>query len=160
MSVVREAMDAEIAALERETAAPTPPFGYGADLRCASDLHEDMAEVAGDSLLALAEAIVRRLTCPRGAIPDSPDYGLDLRGYCNRGSSTAELRALAGRVRSEVLKDDRVDQLTVTVRPSVDASELTVELVVTPVDRRLGGFSLTLAVTSAAVLIDELRAAS
>lgn len=147
---------------EGTTAAqPTPAgsrLGYGTDLRCSSDLTEQMEEIEDPfSTLALAEAIVRRLDCPRGQLVDDPDYGLDLRSMCNRGMTADALRALGGQVRAELLKDDRIDLLGVTVRPSSTGKELRVELAVTPVDAHIGGFALTLAVTSAEVLLEELR---
>lgn len=159
-STVQEAIDSYLAELEREVDTPVEPFGYGSDLSCTSDLDERMTELAGDSTLALAQALARRLDCPRGALPDDPDYGIDLRGYCNRGVTAAEIRALAGQVRAELEKDDRVDQAAVTVTPFPTGSSLRIEAAITPVDHRLGGFALTLAVTSAELLIEELRRAA
>jgi hypothetical protein len=154
---VRAAIARDLATLDRVQVVPAPPFGFGADLWCEADLRADFAEVDGKTTLALAQAIVRRLDCPRGALPDDPDYGLDLRGYCNRGVTADEIRSLAGRIRSEVAKDDRIEALGVTVTPSPTGTELDVTLAVTARDPALGGFSLTLALTSADVLIEEIR---
>lgn len=154
---VRDAIAAAIAELERVTEVPSGPFGYGTDISCAGDLTETMEEVDGFSTLALAQALVRRLDCARGQLPDDPDYGIDVRSYCNRGATTQDIRSLASRIRGEVTKDDRVDTATVTVTPSSTGDELGVKVAVTPYDARLGPFTLTLAVTSAAVLIEELR---
>ncbi len=159
-STMQEAIDSYLAELEREVDTPVEPFGYGTDLSCDSDLREDMGDVAGDTTLALAQALVRRLDCPRGSLPDDPDYGIDVRSYCNRGIAANEVRALAGQIRAELAKDDRVDTLTVTVKPSSTGSTLIVEVFVTPVDARLGGFALTLAVSSAELLIEEIRRAA
>lgn len=156
-SIVRDTLAAELAKLEPVTSTPFAPFGYGSDLSCTSDLTETMDEVDGFSTLALGQAIVRRLDCPRGALPDDPDYGIDLRAYCNRGTTADEVRALAGQIRTEVEKDDRIDSLAVTVTPAADGSSLSVSLVVTPIAAELGGFTLTLAVTSAEVLLEEIR---
>jgi hypothetical protein len=82
--------------------------------------------------------------------------GLDLRSYLNHATPASEIASLAGRIRTELSKDDRVDELRVTLTPSPTGSELRVKVDVTPVDPRLGGFSLTFAVTSAALLIEEL----
>lgn len=157
-STVEDAIAEGLAELERVIDAPSPPHGYGADLRCTSDLRPDMAEVDGNSTLALAEAIVRRLTCPRGGLPDDPDYGIDLRSYLNRPTTADGIRALSGSVRSEVEKDDRVRAASVRLEPTPDGSRLTVRLIVVAADPQLGQFSLTLAATSAEVLIEELAA--
>ena len=157
-STVEEAIAEGLAELDRVVVAPAPPHGYGSDLRCTSDLRPDMAEVTGDSTLALAEAIVRRLTCPRGGLPDDPDYGIDIRSFLNRPTTADEIRALSGAVRSEVEKDDRVRTASVRLDPTSDGSQLTVRLIVVAVDPLIGQFSLTLAATSAAVLIEELAA--
>ncbi len=158
-TVMQDVIAEELAKLERTMDAPAAPFGYGSDLSCADDLAADMAEVDGFSTLALAQAIVRRLDCPRGGLPDDPDYGIDLRSYVNRGTTRDGILALAGAVRSEIEKDDRVDRVAVTVTPLPTGQALGVRLVVTPADPSLGGFALTLAVTSAQVVIDEMGAA-
>lgn len=155
--VVRDAIAEGIAELERVTETPTGALGYGTDISCERDLDGAMTEVSG--LTVLAQALVRRLDCPRGQLPDDPDYGFDLRAALNRGLTDGQVRALAGQVRTELGKDDRLDRVVVTVEPTSTGSALRVDLRVTPVDRRLGPFRLTLAVSSAAVLIEELAAA-
>lgn len=157
MTIVHDTIAAELALLEQETDFPVAPFGYGSDLACASDLEAGMREVDGLSIEALSQAILRRLDCQRGALPDDPDYGIDLRSYLNEGTTTAELRSLAGRIRNEVSKDDRVDRVTVTVAPTSTGSSLRVQLDVQPIDARIGGFSLTLTASSSALLLEELR---
>ncbi|AKF06084.1 GPW/gp25 family protein [Sandaracinus amylolyticus] len=155
--LVRDAIAAELALLERELPTPAAPFGYGADLSCASDLTPTMESVDPFSTRAIAEAAARRLDTPRGSLVDDPDYGLDLRSYLNRGTTAADINTLADRVRTEVAKDDRIARVRVVVTPSADGSELRVALQIQPVDANAGPFSLTLAVTSAGVLIEELR---
>lgn len=156
-AIVKSAIAEELATLKRIVDPPSPPLGYGSDLWCEDDLREDMPEVDGTSTLVLAQALARRLDCPRGALPGDPDYGIDLRSYCNRGTTAAEIRSLAGQINGELRKDDRVERVVVTVRPSSDGSQLAVQLEVTPVDPSVGGFALTLAATSAGVVIDEIR---
>lgn len=156
VDLVRTGIAEGIAELTRVAEAPAAPWGYGSDLSCTSDLTETMEEVDGLSIVALSQAILRRLDCPRGALPDDADYGLSLPSYCNRGVTAADVRALAGQIGSEVTKDDRVDRAVVVVTPSPTGSSLSVKLTITPVDPRVGGFSLTLAATSAAVIIEEL----
>ncbi len=157
--VVRDTIDTELALLERVAPTPSAPFGYGTDLSCTSDLSEGLLEVDPFSTRALAEALMRRLDTPRGALVGDPNYGYDLRAALNRGVTEQDVRAIAANVRAEIEKDDRVDFAAVTVTPSADGSTLRVQLVITPVDPSIGGFTLTLAVTSAELLIEELRAA-
>jgi hypothetical protein len=156
-AIVEAAIDAEIAALARVVETPTAPFGFGADLSCDSDL-DPARELGGFDPLVLGQAIVRRLDCPRGALPGDPDYGIDLRAMVNRGTTADTIRALGAQIRAELTKDDRIDRVTVTVTPSPTGTSLRVQLGITPVDPAIGGFSLTLAVTSAAVLLEEMRA--
>lgn len=162
--IILDAIAADVALLTREIDPPTGPLGYGSDLSCADDLTESVDEVDGSTVLALGQAIVRRLDCPRGGLPDASvpgladrNYGMDLSSYCNRPTTTTEIRNLAGNIRQEVTKDDRIASVDVTVTPSPDGSSLAIDLHVTPVDPTLGQFAMTLSVTSAAVLLDAIR---
>ncbi len=161
-TLVKDALATMTAAIVPVADHAQPPLGYGADISCASDLDPHVAELDGHDPLVLAQALVRRFDCPRGALPDDPNYGLDLRAYCNEGTTAAEIRALAGQLRLEAQKDDRVDDVVVTVRPRPDGSDLQIEFLVQPV--ALTGlipspFSFTLAASSAALLIEALRGA-
>jgi hypothetical protein len=156
-TTLSEFITAEIAALPRVVSTPVAPFYFGSDVTCVTDLVETMDEIPGNTTRALAEAIVRRLDCPRGALPDDADYGIDLRQRCNRGTVADDIRSLAAQIRNELLKDDRIDMLSVTVTPSPDGGTITVQLAVTPKNPEIGGFSLTLAVTSASVLLAEMN---
>jgi hypothetical protein len=157
-ATVQAAIDAELALLEREVATPAEPFGYGTDVSLTSDLSPTLELVAASSTRSIAEAILRRLDCPRGALVDDPDYGIDVRAMLNRGMTADEVRALAGRVRAEVEKDDRIDNATVIVTPTPTGDELRIEIAATPANA-LGRFALVLAVTSAEVLLEEMRGA-
>lgn len=154
--VVRDAIATELALVQRIAPAPLAPFGYGSDLSCAGDLTPTMESVDPFSTRAIAESILRELDTPRGGLVDDPDYGLDLRGAVNRGMTAADVRSLAERVRTVAEKDDRVSRASVTVSPSPTGTTLRVEIRVTPVGA-LNPFRLTLAATSADVLIEELR---
>lgn len=118
MSVVREALAALIAELPPPQGAPLEDEGFGSDLSCADDLTADMAELASDDPLVVAQATYRRLNTPRGALIDDPDYGLDVCSYLHKGMTPQEVRAIAGQIRLEVLKDDRVLEAEVRVTPS------------------------------------------
>lgn len=162
--IVLDAIAAEVAKLTRVVDPPSGPLGWGTDLSCAEDLTEEMDEVGGLDARVLAEAIVRRLTTPRGSLPDvraadfrDMNYGLDLSSYLNRGVTADEIRGLAAIVRSELTKDDRISGVTVTVTPSPNGSSLAIDLLVTPRDPGIDPFSLVLSVTSSSVLVEELR---
>jgi hypothetical protein len=155
MTIVTDAIAADIATLTRLVAVPTGALGYGTDLSCVSDISETLVEVDAFSSLGIAQALLRRLGTPRGRLADDLSYGLDLRGYCNRAVPASELRDLAGQVRGECAKDDRVYDATVTVT-SPDTSSLTVSIVVQPADPDLEPFSLTLAVESGQILLEAV----
>lgn len=152
--VVRDAIAEELAEISKIVRTPEAPFGYGVDISCTDDIAEDVREVSG--VLLLAQALVRRLDCPRGALPDDANYGFALSEYLNRGSTAANLREVASKTRGELVKDDRVDTVRVTVEMTT-TTQMKVRIVVVPIDSRLGPFTLTLAVTSASVLIMALE---
>lgn len=152
--VVLDALAEALLEVTREVDAPAEPFGYGTDISCTTDLDERMSEVDPASTRAIAEALVRRLDTSRGALIDDPDYGLDLKIYCNRGVTADDLLALAERVRLEVTQDDRVSSAAVSV--TGDGSALAVEIRVTPDDPETGEFSFTLAITSSAVAMEAV----
>lgn len=156
-TTVADAIAAELATLERLVDVPAAPLGYGTDLSCALDLTSTMDVVDPTGTLGLAEAIVRRLDCPRGALIDDPDYGIDLVGMLNAPTTATELRALAGAIRAEVTKDDRIDAVEVTVAPSTSGETLVVQLHVTAVDPAVGDFELILALSDAGLLLEEIR---
>jgi hypothetical protein len=154
-AIVLDAITLSMAELVREVAEPTGDLFYGRDLSCVSDLTEDLAEVAADSTLGIAQAAVRRLTTARGGLPDDPDYGLDVRRFCNQGTPLAELRDLAGMIRVEVAKDDRIEDAIVGVSAPLNG-ELAIEVKIRPALPGVAPFSLTLAVTSGAVLMEAI----
>lgn len=156
MSAARLAIAAEIAALPRVVATPVEPFGYGSDVSCAYDMDPGVAELDGMDPLVLKQAIIRRLDTPRGSLPDDPSYGISLRSMVNAGVKADDLTRLAGVIQNEVSKDDRISTLRVEVVTNPAMTELTVTLQVTPADPRLGPFSMTLAVTSAAIVLEAI----
>jgi hypothetical protein len=143
----RSFIEAEIAGLAQIVPIPQPPFGWGTDLWCMLDLSPTMADVDPmNAEQAIGQALIRRLITPRGSLLDDGNYGLDLRGMCNRGITSRELASLSDQIRNECRKDDRTQDVTPTVTWSFSTSVLTVSLKVTPVDQAVGNFSLTFAV--------------
>lgn len=162
MTAVTDSIAAERALITRDVDVPVAPLGYGTDISCTDDLDARMDEVDPMSVEGLAEALVRRLDCPRGGLPhdadfaDDADYGEDVRGMLNRPTTDDEIRSLAGRIRNELTKDDRVETIHAVVTPSSTGSSLSIALEVTPVDARLGNFRLVVAVTDAGALLEEM----
>lgn len=158
-AIVRDAIAAEIALLEQLVPTPVEPFGYGVDSYGTTDLTDTLEEVDAFSPEGISQALARRFQTPRGTlVQDDEDYGRDVRAYLNRGTTPAELRELAGELRLEGLKDDRISSLEVTVTlPTLNTMSIAVRI--TPEDPSTGGpFDLTLAVTSAEVIVEAIRA--
>lgn len=156
MTVFTDAIAAGQAELTRLMPAPVEPFGYGVDLSCVSDLTDSLAEVNAFAPLGIAEALIRRLTCPRGGLPDDPDYGYDLVALLNRGASDANLLEYGALIRGECRKDDRVDDVLPTLTMESITRTLFVRLQVKAVDPALRVFEFTLAVTDAGVLLASI----
>jgi len=157
MTIVHDTIAAELALLEASEPTPLAPFGYGQDLGCSTDLDPDMLEVDPSSKTAISQALIRRLSCPRGRLPDDAGYGLDVRGMLNKGTDANALRDLAGQIKSEVLKDDRIDGADVTTTYTSETSTLDVTIWAVAVDPSLGEFSLTFAVKSGELMLEELN---
>lgn len=153
--VVRDAIAAELALIERLVPAPVEPLGYGSDISCTDDLDPDMREV--DGLEVLVQALLRRQDCPRGALPDDRTYGISLSEYLNEGTTDADRRALGSKIRGELRKDPRVDFVVVTVTSNPDGSRLHIREVITPIDPRQGPFAMVLAVTSSSVVLEAME---
>jgi hypothetical protein len=154
MTVVHDAIAEELALLSKEVPTPVAPFGYGVDLACVDDLGDALEEVDPFSTQAVSEAIIRRLTTRRGQLVDDLDYGLDVRGFLNKGRTEADMRALASEVVAEVKKDERVDAAEVTVVAPAYGT-LRIAARITPVDSS-NSFDLVFAVTSSEVLTENV----
>lgn len=107
--------------------------------------------VSGPRLVA--EASYRRLRTTRGMLrggEDEANYGLDLADLIGSVATKSDAAALPGRVQAELLKDERVESVTVTVTSTVDgpATSWTVSVEGTTAD---GPFSLVLSVSEVTV---------
>jgi hypothetical protein len=153
---VLDAIDADLATLAREVTTPSDDtaLGYGTDLSCVSDITDELTEVDPLSQQAVGEAVIRRLTTARGTLPDDPDYGIDLRTYANRGTTLTELRELSGMCGSEILKDDRIDDASVSVTSS--GRSLTVAVRLTLAIPGVAPFGLTFTVTSGSAVLEAI----
>jgi phage baseplate assembly protein W len=124
----------------------TSSVQYGHDLFCVTDLDPGMLEVDGRH--CLAQALVRRLTTPRGALVDDPNYGYDLTAFLNGDFDQATLTRMNGQIVSEVTKDERV--VAATSQVVVSGNVLIVTLSITD---GLGPFPLVLSVSAVSVQI-------
>lgn len=156
MTVFTDAIATGLAQLTRIVDAPAEPFQYGTDLSCVTDLTEDLLELDPNSPLGIAQSLIRRLTCPRGALPDDKNYGYDLVALLNRGASDADLREYAAQIRGECKKDDRVDDAQPTLNMNIATRTLSVQLQIKPEDPALRDFTLIFAVTSAGVVLESI----
>ncbi len=152
--LIRTAIDEGLATLERVRDVPTGALGYGTDIAWELDMVEPMQDVDPTSTDAIAQAVIRRLDCPRGRLVDDADYGLDLVGFLNRGTTPAEVNTLAGAIRNEVEKDDRVVSASVVVTPTLNA--LSVRIRIVPASSN-DVFTMTLAASSAGVVLQEIN---
>lgn len=154
MSLYLDYVDEELAVLIAESTVLTPPVvvdgDYGTDIWCIDDIDEGFTEISGRKVLI--QNLIRRLRTPRGGIIDAPDYGLDLAELLSRGMTPAEVGAIPGAVRSELLKDERVAAVAVTSRQTgAEVLELTIKI--TPVEGE--PFQFTVDASAAGVLLKE-----
>jgi phage baseplate assembly protein W len=153
---VDDAIAAGIAALTQQTPFPAPPLLWGSDVSCDLDL-DPRVVLASDSIEVIAQGMHRRLDTPRGKLVDDPSYGWDLKAELNTGLTTADVDGIARRVRSEVLKDDRIRTATVTVKTTGVAQTIRVIIVVQPVNPRTGTFRAIMVATPASLVLEEIN---
>lgn len=151
---VRDAIAAAIAELPKLATTPSTTR-YGIDLVCVDDVDTRLSETSDDKLESLAQDLYHRVTTPRGALIDDPDYGDDVTAYLSGDAQPGDLISIEGRLASECRKDDRVDRIVVTVT-APEPNTLHVELFVTPNDPDITSFTLILAVTNAAALLEAI----
>lgn len=150
MTESRDVIAAEIAQLTRVVDDPVAPYGYGSDLACLLDLDSNMAIVTGRA--ALVQSLVLRLITERGSNLDDPDFGIDMFGYLHRPITTRSLAELEGRIRNELRKDDRVEDIIVAVTTDINANEIRVTITAVPVDDA-EQFSFTAALSDAGITL-------
>jgi hypothetical protein len=127
--------------------------GFGVEMWCTDRLRTGKY-VSGR--VALAQAIYRRLTTPRGTLRGGDAeqaYGIDLPGFVGRTAIPIALAALPGIIRAELLKDDRISDVVATViadTPDNGLVTLTITIRVVAADED-EEFSLTLAASSATI---------
>lgn len=124
---------------------------FGTTLSCVFDLDPMGATVSG--LRTLSEAIVRRLTTPRGRLLTDPNYGYDLQGELNDDVTPQQAAAIGANVDHEVQKDQRVATSSTTATLNPDGS-LNVSI---SVQSAAGPFTLVLSVSQVTVAIIQAQ---
>jgi len=114
----------------------------GTDISCWPDLDPNGVLVSGRT--ALAQALARRLTTPRGGLFYDTNYGTDLRLYLNEGMTRDAQSRVKAAVEAECRKDERVSSCAADVVFNAAAQSLRISIAVNPGD---GPFSLVLDVT-------------
>jgi hypothetical protein len=143
----------EIAAGGRVADVPEAPLYWGSDLSCVTDCDATFSELKPGTPLIIAQYGARRLITPRGAVLDDPDFGFDLRSYCNRGVTTQDLRTLQTRCSAELLKDERLLAASVEITLQ-QPSGLSVKAQLTPADPALSPFAFVFAVSDVSTLLE------
>jgi len=92
---------------------------FGSDFSAITDIDAPLTVV--DGTLGLGQALLRRITTPRGALWYAPDYGIDVRAYIN---TTTDPRVIEQAIESELLNEERIDDVTATLTV-VSGSQLT-----------------------------------
>lgn len=131
-----------------------PISPYGVDLQTvpnpaaggALDLDPSMTEGTGRALLA--QSLLRRQCTPTGSVIDSPNDCIDLRSWISQGWTQQQMQAAAGGLKAELLKDERVTDVQVSM--SYNASTQTL-LISELIQSLYGPFPLTLNVTALTV---------
>lgn len=125
-------------------------IGYGVD-SWATDSVFTGRLARGKTLLA--QACYRRLITPRGTLrggPEEENYGLDLSGIVGTGNPERTAVMLPSMIRGELLKDDRVADVSATVEFAQDPGGRAEFTIVIDVQSHAEGedFELTMAVSA------------
>jgi len=124
--------------------------GFGKDTSCTSSMRAGQL-VSGARLIG--EAAFRRITTPRGSLrggEEEADYGIDILDAIGSVNTKSDAAALAGRIRNELVKDERIQTVDVTITDVSEgvakAFEIAIEL-----GTSAGPFGLAVAVDEVSV---------
>ncbi len=130
---------------------------YGRDVSCTTSLKSGRF-VTGAMLVG--EAAYRRLTTPRGMLrggEDEQNYGLDLTSLIGNTNPKAAAASLPARIRSELLKDERIETVDVDILVSEAGPETTFTITIQCVT---GDGPFTLKVLASTVTVELLGLAA
>lgn len=98
-------------------------MALASDFAGVLDIDWALSTVEGE--MALAQAILRRLTTPLGGLEDDPLYGFDIRELVG---STLTASVIEQLVREQVLAEEEVDRAAVRVTQSADSILIEIRL--------------------------------
>lgn len=153
--LVRDTIAALVALQVPLSSVPLAPLGYGIDLLCVSDIDPSANDTTPDSLDSLAQDCFHRVTTTRGAVPDDPNFGIDLRALLSTGVTPSGQLSISTLVHGELTKDDRIadSDCTLTISGTATAPVYSVSIAITPNDSTLTTFVLVVTVTDGAALL-------
>ena len=123
---------------------------YGRDVSCTTSLKTGRFATG---VRLVAEACYRRLTTPRGMLrggEEEASYGYDLSELIGATNAKTVIASLPGRIRSELLKDQRIELVEVDVLTAKDGPGLTLEITIR-CETGAGPFSLQLLASAVTV---------
>jgi hypothetical protein len=126
------------------------PTDFGRDISCTTEL---LPGRYATGARLVAEACYRRLTTPRGMLrggDDEANYGLDLTELIGSASTKLDAAALGARIKAELLKDERLINVTVEVVRTLDGAATQFDVTVNG-ETDAGPFDLQLAVSEVTV---------
>jgi hypothetical protein len=107
-------------------------------------------------LQVLAQALMCRLTTPRGSVAGCPNDCMDIRDFLGAGISQADAQTIQSSILAEINRDARVmPQSTVRVQYNTADKSLTISLRVVCAQ---GPFTMTLAVSKVSVQLLNVSA--
>jgi phage baseplate assembly protein W len=119
-------------------------------LSCVTDLTSDCAEVSG--VMCWLQSLARRLQTPLGGLLDDPDYGYGILDELDGETNPSDLDAIASKVDSEFLKDERTLASNTNVVTTDNNGAVSITIT-SRVVSALGPFRLVLSVSQVTVQI-------
>jgi len=130
---------------------------FGRDTSCPGSLRTGRY---ASGVRLVAEAAYRRLITPRGSLrggEEEQNYGFDLADVVGSASTPSAVASLPARIRNELMKDERIDDVEVTVVASTTGPATTWAITVQGYTG-IGPFRLVLAVSDVTVALVGLEA--
>jgi len=133
-----------------------PNFGLG--WSCTTQLTMPSIMVTGFRIVA--EAVIRRWSCPRGGLIEDPNYGFDLTDSIGDDLGQDDLARLSQGAAEEAKKDERVRECYVTMGVITTGDGDPVLSVQATIETADGPFTLVAAVSSVTVTLLQVQAAA